>query len=193
MDAYTYAYKIDAETNLYRDLSRLYLKQGNFAKAAEVYQCVLDHEKGSSQKIDSDGYLMVAELYRCGGNNGGSKKVVEDLFEKFRSIDELPKLADALNDTGFLEEAVKIYDELGGKTRSSKASDNIESTAPEFPDLDLNFDDEETITCSCAETLLPHWKLCPSCGKPAEMVCSCGEPLKAGWKLCPACGKKITA
>jgi tetratricopeptide (TPR) repeat protein len=199
MDAYKYAYKkdkygwIDAETNLYRDLSRLYLKQGNFAKAAEIYQCLLDKEKGSSQKIDLDGYLMVAELYRCGGNNGGSKKVVEDLFEKFRSIGELPKLADALNGTGFLEEAVKIYDELGGKTRSSKASDNVESTAPEFPDLDLNFDDEETITCSCGETLQPHWKLCPSCGNPVELMCSCGEPLKAGWKLCPACGKKITA
>ena len=185
-----------------RGLVRLYLKLGQFGQAAEV---LLSWYEKAGKKGGYDHFtvwrggpaegLRVANLYALGGNKEACMEIVSKFMTDDRwFLESLEKsgIADTLKYKGFFEEAAKIYDHLALMEKGHVAvKAEVNAHAPGEPQVS-EAATEEVLLCVCGETLQPHWKLCPSCGKSVEMVCSCGESLKAGWKLCPACGKRIS-
>lgn len=185
----------------YRWMSRVHLKMGQLSKAAESflqYSIQQDTQHSSSTRYilpDRFGnYALAGELYLWGGDLDGWRRVVKHVLEWSPSYygEQLPIFAKAAEDNGFYDEAAKIWDQIGGKSDVKKVTLAAKAQESGQEAAERNVDETPMLICSCGETLQPHWKLCPSCGKKAEMVCSCGELLKAGWKLCPACGKKVS-
>jgi tetratricopeptide (TPR) repeat protein len=165
----------------YKWLARIYLKMGDYSKAADMFS-----RNTNSFWMDSpEKRLLTAELCLWAGDKEKFKEKVDKLYGE----QELSSLAKTLNDRGLFAEAAEIYGRFGEKSSASKPDGRVRSQEKGAESSNV---DTEILTCSCGETLQPHWKVCPSCGKSVELVCSCGESLKAGWKLCPACGKKIS-
>lgn len=182
-----------------RGLARLYLKLGQFAQAGEALMAQYKKEAkghGLTYWFGSSGNeLVTAHLYALGGKSETCMEIVSKRMTTY-SDDvkalENSGIAATLEYKGFFDEAAKIYDHLALMEKghgAAKAEANAH--APGEPQVS-EAATEEVLLCACGEILQPHWKLCPSCGKPVELACPCGEPLKAGWKLCPACGKKVS-
>ena len=110
----------------------------------------------------------------------------EDVERVAREEDEIECAIIAYEAAGKPGEAARIYEEIAGEDVSSPAAVVLESSEPA-----VETSEGLTRRCSCGESLQPHWKLCPACGKQVELICSCGEALKASWRLCPTCGKKV--
>lgn len=100
-------------TFLYQQLAKINLKLGDFSGAAEAYHpCRLLHDefysRGDLYDYDIEEHLLAAELYRVTGHRDGTSRVIESLKGKCRSAGRLEKLAEALEDLEFHDEAVDV-------------------------------------------------------------------------------------
>jgi tetratricopeptide (TPR) repeat protein len=118
----------------YCDLARLYLKQGAFAKAGEAFQqyCVLNKEKNNPASHSgsyaehlrlshTQNQIVCAHLYLLGGDEKHYTEIIDSLVKEYRARGQLSDLATVLEEEGFLEEAMKIHDEISGRTYRKKA------------------------------------------------------------------------
>jgi hypothetical protein len=120
-----------------------------------------------------------------------------DVERVAREEDELECAIIAYEAANMHEEAARIYDEIGGKTRGGIKTDTkkISSGSGEVgshsrPQEASPKETSGDMVCpSCNVEVKPNWLECPECGASLkETACqNCGEPLEPNWKRCPAC------
>lgn len=120
-----------SKDNCYRDLARLYLKAGQFGKAADTFRSF------STWREDGDSRWWATALSVLGGDDGVALKLVEDLWPKYRSgyaggvktfkwfLEEGIALTKTLEEQGFFEAEARIYEITDEPLRAAEAYENV--------------------------------------------------------------------
>lgn len=170
------------------------------------------YEAGSETYYDCwfyDHQLGVASLYEDAGDHAGATAFLQKTERKWRKQGRWQAVLGLYFDLGRLsdvervareedelecaiiayqaanqpEEAARICDEIGAKTKPRSEHKSERKTAAE-----VQSPGQTQHQCSCGQNLDPDWIACPRCGKKVARVCSCGQRLEENWTFCPKCG-----
>ncbi len=178
------------DPSLLAELVQEYREKGKLQDLAGKFKDLGFYEEAGKIYVEAS---LIAKAVTCLKRLGQPEgSLIQALMQKAREKGKLEELAGALQESGFFEEAAKIYDDLGQAPAKSK-SESTQSPKESKP-TSQEAASTKSVCPSCNAEVKENWLECPECGVSLkEKVCrNCGEPLEPHWERCPGCRATIT-